>query len=325
MDIIKYSDFDKLNELKFWDSLKNKVGKFFSDIDKKITDKITSVGQKFQQAKTPKEQFNIVSNELNITDEAFETDLSSTSDILKIRKIYKDYISKIYLMNLSVSDWIKNPDLNNYNIFNKTNYRELLAYNEAKNFNAKISTVINNLFLKSKNLSENLSEDEKNKIEQNADINKTVIENNIVKYTDFLFEADENNQNDNKDNKEANEIVDQGETQGGNKGNNETQGGNEKSKIDVFKTNLLNDFKKIIEINVNSYKTILLSNQQSSNQNQQVVSKAIKDIAASMPDSITKNDESKEKILKQLSIETDKAKLLKIRDVLGLTKDDAPL
>jgi hypothetical protein len=288
MEIIKYSDFDKINELKFWDSIKNKVGKFFSDIDKKITDKITSVGQKFQQAKTTKDQFNIVSNELNITDEAFETDLNTTSDILKIRKIYKDYISKIYLMNLSASEWTKNPDLNNYNIFNKTDYRELLVYNDAKNFNVKIDQVINNLFLKSKNL----SEDEKNKIKQNVDINKTTVENNIFKYSDFLFEAETNQVN---------------------------------SKINDFKTNILNDFKKIIEINVNSYKTILLGNQQSANQNQQVISKAIKDIATTMPDSTSKNDDSKEKIIKQLSIETDKGKLLKVRDILGLDKDSAPL
>jgi len=321
MEIIKYSDFDKINELKFWDSIKNKVGKFFSNIDKKISDKITSVGQKFQQAKTPKEQFNIVSNELNSTDEAFEIDLDNTSDILKIRKIYKDYISKIYLMNLSVSDWIKNPDLNNYNIFNKTDYRELLAYNDAKNFNVKIDKVINNRFSNNKNL----SEDEKTKILNNKDINKTkiendninktTVENNIFKYSDFLFEADEaQTTTDNTQTTTDNTQTTTDKTQD-----------NTQSKLDTFKSDILNGFKKIIEINVNSYKKILLGNQQSANQNQQIISKAIKDIATTMPDSTSKNDDSKEKIIKQLSIETDKGKLLKIRDILGLDKDSAPL
>ena len=87
-------------------------------------------------------------------------------------------------------------------------------------------------------------------------------------------------------------------------------------------TKVLADMVKTSDIKV---KTAFGVGTPAANVDQKQVQTASKQIAAAIPKNISGNDASKEMIIKTLTQLDDKGKLLKIRDELGLTKDNCPL
>lgn len=279
--IYKFNEFNEINEGilgSVINNLKQRVGKFFSGIEKGILDKISSLGQKLSNAKTNKERSGIFTNELTTTKGDFQNNMNNATDILSIRKTYKDYFSKVYLMFYSAQEWLKDPNLAPIGVF-KDNHK-LLSVQKQGDFAAKIDGEINK-HLSGKNISESdkkilqdnpkVGQEKKQqpskteqKPEQNQQTNKQKTqpeqkqpnqgteqkkENKISKFREFLLEAE-------------NPPTSATETN-----------------YDQLKKDLIGEYDTLIEDSIKSAEGVFLNNKADNNSNQQQVQQFVKTMA----------------------------------------------
>ena len=313
-NIKKFDEFNSMNELAIWDAIKGLVGKFFGDLDKKISDKITSLGQKMQNAKTNKEKYDLFSKELNMTSQDFKNDVSNTDDIIQIRKKLKDYISKIYLLHSSAADWLKNRDIAPGVIFKDGPNKDILGWEKPELFKSNIDKALN----KRLQDSPNISEEDKKKLTAKQDIDASAkekpveqpvaTESRILKFDRFSV---------------LNEAEVAGTTPPA--GTTPAKGETDITKLEDGMAQVLTS---IVSTSDDKVKVAFGMGTPAATQDQKQVVAAAATVAKAIDPNVNKNAKTSQEIvttISQLKGRDSKKKLISIRDTLKLDKTKFPI
>jgi hypothetical protein len=277
----------------------------FSGVFKKVSDNIKNNIKEFSNLISNKDTMKDALPELKKQFEKmnsnFENFTKENKSLSEYKKEIKNYFIEIYMILDSFSRKFSAEKYKPYNFYSNTNnplFKKIFGYQNPEDFMKNLDAHITTL-VKEKGKSSGMSDDELNKFDEE------------IKESLKIFEEETNTQGGTE-----------GGTQGGTEGG--TEGGTQSNVSDEIMTKFKDSMKKFISEDL--LKPLSSQLEKSIKEGgDEAGGSQVQKIAKTIPDSVSNNLDSKKNIIKAISQINDKNTLIKIRDILGLSKDNTPL
>jgi hypothetical protein len=279
------------------------LGKLFSGAFKMVSDQIKNNVKDFsnliKNKKSLKDALPELKKQFENMNTEFEKFTTEQKSLPEYKQQVKDYFSEVYMILDSISRKFNADKYKPFNFYQNTKnplFKKIFQYEKPENFMKNLDAHVTSI-LKDQGKKSGMNDNELAKFDE------------AIKESLKIFEQGEETTTQTTQTTQTDPNAQQ--TQGSSI-SPEIMTKFEDSVKNFIKDDLLMPLSKQLETSINDSKD-------------DVGGAQIQKVASTIPDNVSNNIESKKTIIKSISEIGDKNTLIKIRDILGLSKEDTPL